>query len=125
MPPATAILWFRPMGIGKHYYHAHSHQTPSVDLDIPKVHLSPMEALAGQGLLISALLSVLTFNWGSVSVEHLCITVQSATPSPCCEVYVTIPGDLWVLWAQQEPLQPGPSCSHPAGLGAVRDPLTD
>lgn len=97
MPPATAIPWFRPMGVGKHYYRAHSHQTPSEDLDIQRVHLSPMEVLAGQGLLISVVLSVLTFNRGSVSVEHLCITVQSATPSPCHEVHVTIPGDLWVL----------------------------
>lgn len=123
MPPATAIPWFRLMGIGRHYCHAHSHQTPSVDLDIPRVHLSPMEALAGQGLLISVALSVLWFNWGLVSVEHLCITVQSATPSPCREVYVTIPGDLGVLWAQQEPLQPGPSCSHPAGLGELSEIL--
>lgn len=97
MPPAAAIPWFRLMGIGKHYQHTHSNQTLSVDLEVPRVHLSPMEVLAGQGLLISVVLSVLTFNWGSVTVGHLCITVQSATPSPCHEVCVTVPGYLRVL----------------------------
>lgn len=98
-PPATAIPWFRPMGIGKHYHHARSHQALSVGLEIPRVHLSLMEEM-----LISVVLSVLTFYWVSVSVGHLCITVQSATPPPCHEVCVTVPGDLWVLPAQQEPL---------------------
>lgn len=87
------------MGIRKHYQHTHSNQTLSVDLEVPRAHLSPMEVLAGQGLLISVVLSVLTFNWGSVTVGHLCITVQSATPSPCHEVCVTVPGYLRVLLA--------------------------
>lgn len=123
-PPATAIPWFRPMGIGKHYHRAHSLQTPSVDLEIARVHLCPTEVQAGQGLVdFWSVLSVLTFNWGSVSIGHLCITVQSATPSLCHEVCVTIPGDLQVLPAPQEPLQPGPSCSHPAGPGALSEIL--